>query len=397
MKLLYISFVNESTRAGYMKKILNQSIGFSDLGIKTFLTARNNDSFWLGEIKEREKVIIEKINVPTTGKGLTKYTKYVSSLCLFFDFCLENVYKLQPDAVYIRQIRPISPMLINLIKKIKQQGCIVLYEYPTYPWKAGLLLGKKYLSYVLDVVQYKKLLKSIDAMVVMGKCQENTCDVIETMNGMERRPLEKTNQNSYPLKKESEVSMIVVCHYGKVHGIEKVVRGIKEYYKRKQNIDFKLRIVGPEDAFKPLKDYIHELKIEQHVQFFGYMVGEELDKLYKQSDIGLDAIGLEIRGEDCICGSLKSREYVSYGLPFVCSDMLDIVYNGMTDKRFMYVVDHSVQTVNIEELIAWYKNINVTSDEIVEYGMENLTWDKTMKPVAEYIYNIIGGTNENAL
>lgn len=382
-KILYISYINESIRPGYKKKIHNQCQAFSNLGYEALLASRDSEGFFLRRIDTDNEEIVARKTISTYGAGIKKYTRYITTLIEFFDYCdnLTRIY--EPDAVYIRRIRPINPWLLSFIKRMRKRGIIVLYEYPTYPWKVGMRLGKQYVSLALDSIMYNGLLKSIDAMVCMGLCKEPLCDVIETMNGIgsdEYSPLA-----TKPTESDDELDLICVCHYSRVHGLEKIVRGLQSYYQKSVTNPIYLHLVGPLDSFERLREYAESLGVSDYVHFYGYQTGDELDKLYRKADVGIDAIALEIRGEDCICGSLKSREYIAKGLPFVCSDMLDIVHNGMRDDRFMYVTSHNDADIDLEKLYEWYRGLNCSPQDIQLYGRDNLSWTAMMKPVAEYI------------
>ncbi len=391
IKLLYISFINEETRKGYFNKIINQTLAFNHLGLDTYMTARNNDSFWVSKVEDTGVVEVKKIFIATDGTGIRRYLRYINAIISFFDFCYECADNIKPDIIYIRRIRPITPMLINFIKNMRKRGLIVLYEYPTYPWESELLISKYYLSYIIDKLQYKLLLKSINAMVCMGHCKDKTCDVVETMNGINFIGHDKNlNYRLYMPKRDKAIvlNIIIVANYSAVHGIEKLLKGMASYYRMNGTADIRLMIVGPESGFVKLKEYINKIKMKDHVHFYGYNTGAALDKIYEAADIGLDAIALEIRGEECVCGSLKSREYISKGLPFICSDLLDIVYNGKANSRFMFISSHKENEVDVNSLIDWYRNLEISSDEIIEFGKDNLTWEKTMEPVLNYCQSL---------
>lgn len=389
LKLLYISYVNKETRSGYFNKIINQAISFSHLGLETYMTARNNKSFWVSRVTDYNYETIQDIRIATDGSGIWHYISYINSLIIFFRFCYDCVELIKPDIIYIRRINPITPMMLNFIKSVRKKGIVVLYEYPTYPWENELLLSKNYLSYIIDKIQYATLLDNISAMVCMGHCVHSSYNVIETMNGINLHDnclLDKVYRRN---KNIDVINIIIVAHYSAVHGIEKVLKGLVRYYEEGGTEDIRLMVVGPSEGFEVLKKYVEELKINNHVFFHGYKTGKELDDLYEIADIGLDAIALEIRGEECICGSLKSREYISKGLPFICSDLLDIVYNGKADNRFMYITSHNEKEIDMFAFVQWYKQLEISSVEIQKFGRDNFTWEQMMKPVVSYCRKIL--------
>ena len=385
MRIIYISFINESIRPGYVKKIYSQSKSFYNNGLETWLISRESECFKLISFSKNNSIEEKRTNIDSTGKGLSKYINYITALSKFLRFSYDIIKEIQPDAVYIRRIRPITPVMLRYIKKMKKDGILVFYEYPTYPWKEEYICSKQYLSLIIDSIFWRGLQRNISALVCMGKCEKKTCDVIETMNGIDVSSISSRSITRFD--NVNEVNMICVCHYSVVHGIEKVVKGMAEYYSVERSCTFKLHLVGPIEGFESLKRTVDISGLSKYVLFYGFKTGGELDQIYEQANIGLDAIALEIRGEKCICGSLKSREYILKGIPFVCSDMLDIVCANKNVPGFMYVMSHKEDALNIEKVVNWYLNGDFDTEEIQAYGRNTLSWEKTMLPVVEYCIN----------
>jgi hypothetical protein len=96
---------------------------------------------------------------------------------------------------------------------------------------------------------------------------------------------------------------------------------MKEYYKKENNVDVYLHVVGGGEITEELKKRALDLK--DKVRFYGFLFGEELDDMYDRCDIGLEILAPG-RKDIKVSASLKSREYIARGFPFVSACNLDI-------------------------------------------------------------------------
>ena len=112
----------------------------------------------------------------------------------------------------------------------------------------------------------------------------------------------------------------------------------------------------------------------------GAKFGDELDEIYDNSDIGISSLALFRAGGGH--DPIKSKEYISKGIPVVIgyddralSEELDFVYKVSGDEI----------AIDIEEIVNKYVNMKTTSYEIMQYAVENLTWESQIKKVVKYI------------
>ena len=78
---------------------------------------------------------------------------------------------------------------------------------------------------------------------------------------------------------------------------------------------------------------------------------------------------------------MKNREYCAKGIPFI------IGYEDKSFKncKFLYRVSNDNSLVNIADILEWYNNLKMTSEEIREFAIQNLSWDIQMKKVIDNI------------
>lgn len=96
--------------------------------------------------------------------------------------------------------------------------------------------------------------------------------------------------------------------------------------------DYSLVLAGSGQEEKNLKRLVQELKLENHVEFLGYLSQEELKKEYAKSSFFV----LPTR-EDCF--ALVILEAMCAGLPVVCSKYADGVYDLVEEGKNGYIID----------------------------------------------------------
>lgn len=124
---------------------------------------------------------------------------------------------------------------------------------------------------------------------------------------------------------------------------------------------------------------VKENKLEKYVIFHGRKCGKELDEIYDSSDIAVGSLG-RFRSGLYVMKPLKNREYCAKGLPMIYSET-DLDFEG---QDFVYKVSHDESLINIGEIIEWYKNLKMSSNEIREYS-KLFSWSIQMKKVLDGI------------
>ena len=120
--------------------------------------------------------------------------------------------------------------------------------------------------------------------------------------------------------------------------------------------------------------------LKDSVIFHGFKTGKELDEIYNNTDIAVGSLG-NFRKDLKSGGALKNQEYTAKGLPFMISGE----DKNYTNCKFIYYVSHDESLFDIEEIINWYENLNMTPREIRKFAEENLSWDIQMKKVIDNI------------
>ena len=143
-------------------------------------------------------------------------------------------------------------------------------------------------------------------------------------------------------------------------------------------------MVGDGEPVRDYKRIVREYGLEKNVVFYGMKYGAELDDIYDQCDIGVEALGWH-RTNVTLSSSLKSKEYAAKGLPFITGCTLD----AMNEEYFVHHVHYDESLVDMTDVIAFYRNIydgqskKTVADGIRRLAIGQCSIEETIKPIIE--------------
>lgn len=367
MKGIYLNFISEK-EIGVYKKVNYQIKSFNKLGVNTKKCKIIEGKFYIDDIF---------INNYHTGTNFKE--KLLRKIDLYF--CLKKLQttKLYEsiDFIYIRYFQT-SPWFILYLKFLKKINLKVILEIPTYPYDGEV---KDNFFTKWDKKYRKELYKYVDRVVTYSddkKIWKISC--INISNGIDLKEIQMVDRK----KKEGKIILTSVSNCSFWHGIDRFIYSILEYTKNNGKEEIIFNIVGEGNETSKLKQIVKENKLEKYVIFHGKKLGKELDEIYNESDIGIGCLG-NFRKGIYEGGSLKNKEYCAKGLPIIVAG-LDKDFNNC---RFIHQVSQDENLINIKKIIEWYKNLNMTSEEIRKYAENNLSWDIQMKKVVESIKELM--------
>lgn len=300
------------------------------------------------------------------------------------DWCkvnLENV-----TSLYVRY--PLSDyQFIKFLKRAKSNNIRLYLEIATFPYekelkKANIIVRMR------DKLYSRFIKKYVDHIFYMGGQKE----VVSTIFGVKcsriSNGIDFDNYRITKRKSENVIRLISVAQFQVIHGYERIIKGIFNYYKNGGNrsIDFVLIGEGPElDSYKQL---VNNLSLNDRIHFKGKLTGELLDEEFDNADIGVESFGFYKIGVS-ISSSLKSREYLARGLPFISG-----IENDIISKNFPFCLQfkNDSSEINIQSVIDFYDLIYTNKkfgddvgSAIREYGEQKASWNRTMELVFSYV------------
>lgn len=142
---------------------------------------------------------------------------------------------------------------------------------------------------------------------------------------------------------------------------------------------------GPEKA--KYEKLVRESGLEQYVIFHGYCTGEKLEEIYDQSTLAVETLGLHRVGIS-LSSSLKSREYLSKGLPLISSVDVDVIPK---DYPYLFPVAGDESPIPVKEVLSFYDQVYAEGPERVRDAIRGFAetychMSKTLLPVREKFY-----------
>ena len=381
MKLLYFTMecydVVTAQTSGVLKKIFGQMAALTNLGIEVEYIVRIDGFVYL-----------------VTGDS--KHKLCASSGTAYFDF--KNVAKgLRPyidgkrwDVVYVRYCGTNGSNLA-IYRRCKQQGMQVVLEIPTYPFKQELGRSVKgRLIYLLNQIYNSQLKRYVQSIVTYNDVEFiYGIQTIKISNGVK---VEDYRLGRY--RNSETLNLIMLGTLEKWHGYDRILAGLAEYYKKEKEKEkengaarekvIKLHIVGTGVEMDNYRTFVNEHQLTPYVTFHGIKGGDELDAIFAESDLGINSIGCHRKGVTEL-STLKSREFMARGLPFVYSAK-DTVLKG--DEFFALKIPEDDSTVDMEQLIGFHEGLGQRKDiteSIRQFAKEQVSWEGQMKKVLDNI------------
>ena len=306
-----------------------------------------------------------------------------------FDFC-GLFKKLEvPDFIYFRKFTT-DLNIIQFLKSVKKKfpACKILIEIPTFPYyKEQYTPVYNYTLFPKDVMYSKMYRKYVDRFVTYS-----TDDMIfgvktiRTINGVDTDNFTVIS----PRNDDNEIHLLAIAMFQRYHGYERIIEGIHRYYSDGGQREIKLFMVGDGSELPYYRELTSQYKLEDRVVFYGKLQGGELDKIYDNSDIGLGTFGFYKIGIET-ASSLKTKEYLSKGLPIVAGSIESFVNDEISNYYHAFANDSS--PISMQQVIDFYDQISeengrdkkVIANKIHSVAVANVSMDVTLKPIVDFL------------
>lgn len=286
------------------------------------------------------------------------------------------------DYYYIR-FRGYDRNFKKLLRKIRaqNQNAKIVLEYPDYPYFT--LRGKDIIGDSLvrfrDSYNRNRTLKYVDRIATMIPTESlDGKPCIRILNGIDVDALPQKKHHAVP----GELHVLMVASLQPAHGVDLFIEGMKKYYEQEQDLKVFLHIVGGGDILDDLKDQAKELG--DYVIFHGFMYGQDLTDMYDKCDIAIEILAPK-RKNIVVSASLKSREYICRGMPFISACKLDISDLGF--DNYCKVPDTELP-IDISSIIEYYHAYEKCYDsnfaDSRRFAEHYLSMDYAMKDVLSF-------------
>lgn len=371
-KLIYITAINlDDNCSGITRKVYSQFNCFA----QTF------DSYLIGykgnNIAVFHNGVMEEIS---SGKQHRHYA--------VLRVANEYIQKLECKKIYIRRFF-CDPYLISSLNKMKSNDTKILWEIPTYPYDnqstEALPVYQKVKSFIqvqIDRLFRTNLKKYVDQIVTFSHVNNIFgISTIITGNGVEVNKIRprKIREN------DNCLNMIAVAVMRPWHGYDRLIKGLYHYYQHGGDRNIVFHVVGDGTTLPEYRKLVSELRLEEHVIFYGFKTKDEIDDIYDKADIAVESLGWHRSGVP-MGTSIKTREYVAKGLPIIASSPMDIFPEGW---KYAYYAPIDDSYIDIFEVIDFYesircdKEISDLANEIRQIAFERCDMTAMMKPIID--------------
>lgn len=286
----------------------------------------------------------------------------------------------QIDFIYVRYDHNANPLTIRMMSQLHQTGARIALEIPTYPYDQeyrGLPMAYQRILFI-DRCFRQLLARQVDKIVTFSDYETIwNRPTIRISNGIDFDQIRvKAGVNDT----RTGLHLIAVATMHPWHGFDRAIAGMARYYRQAPELEVFLHIVGygvPElvDSYKK---EVADNGLEAHVLFHSALFGEELDRLFEQSDFGIGSLARHRSGIDKI-KTLKNREYAARGIPFVYSETDD----DFEQMPYVLKAPADDTPLDIDRLIAFYRQVTMTPAQIRRSIEHTLSWQKQMQQVID--------------
>lgn len=369
MKALFLLFHGFNEANGISKKIHYQVNALKECGVDVRMCYLTDKGGW-------KKRWVDNIVIADYGNGLKgKILKRIE-----FDSIVRYVIQESIQFVYMRSDHNANPFTIRMLQKLKKAGVKVVMEIPTYPYDQEYVrLSRKFYLWI-DQCFRRCLASQLYSIVTFSNCQTIFgVSTIQICNGIDFGQI-SMKQSINDTTQELHLIGVAEIHYW--HGFDRVVQGLKVYYESNPSYKVYFHIVGDffgEREYEAIVPYIRKYHLEKYVILHGAQHGEELDKLFETTDMGVGSLGRHRSGITYI-KTLKNREYAARGISFIYSE---------TDSDFdemPYILKEPADEspIDINRVIDFYRNQQLTPSEIRE-SIRHLSWKAQMQKVLDEV------------
>ncbi|WP_050938604.1 glycosyltransferase, partial [Vibrio harveyi] len=277
-----------------------------------------------------------------------------------------------------------SPFLFLFLARLKLKNIKIVCEVPTFPYDLEYLSvsGFSKWKFYLDKLFRKVCFRFFDAVVTFSSEEQIFgIDTIRISNAVENRVLEREVPSLYP----DVFSLVLIANMQYWHGIDRLIKSVFSYYSNKRNSDKDIRvtIIGGGELLDELISLTKKLNLCSVVEFKGELNGNELYEILDNSSVGIDSLGRH-RSSIETNNSLKSKEYLAFGLPIIKSHKDDSLDNTEF-SRYVYNVAPNDDDFNISHIISWFENGGFDRKKISNEAKNRFSWANQVDAILKEI------------
>lgn len=393
MNILYLSpmLIDEEHLDGVARKLLFQRDALGSIG--------ENDKIYLASFFSEDKYLVKGPDFEQSLPFVNKNSKQLNMFQVYpqIPVVCED---LKIDAVYFRMMA-LSWVTEKLFSELHRNNIKIVIEIPTYPfWK------EKWMD-VVDNLKAKKIgtgikragtnivywfyahrvRKYVSKIVTFSNITQLWgIDVIGISNGYN---FEIPNKETKLVDKNAPLNLLMVASIRDNHGLDRIINGMINYVKNGGTREINFHIVGDGEVIPELKKMAQgNAVVKDHVIFYGFKSGSELDKIYERADLGVSVLAFHRLGVT-YCSPLKSKEYFAKGLPIIGTSAEEDIMSSPCSKYYFAAPQNDLP-IDMKAVVEFYdllENEGTTDRDIILEASKVFDWKSIMKPVYQAFKN----------
>ena len=292
-----------------------------------------------------------------------------------------------PDFLYIRRPRFMSRQFLAFLTRFRARfpHATLLYEVPTYPYDAEYETPTLYPALRKDRRWRRELAPLVDRVVEpLGVPEVFGIPALHFTNGIDLQLVTQRRPAPYTGVPEA----LCAAQFCEWHGIDRLLAGMRNYRAAHGTGGIRLHLIGEGPSNPKLIALTKRYHLEDDVTFHGFLTQREMDPLYDRCNLGIESLGIH-RRDNKVSTSLKSKEYLAKGIPFICSGPLDVFPHELPDYCLSVPADDSPVDIAavrgfVDALYARETPQDV-SNRIRAFAEGHIGWDKGLKSVLTYL------------
>lgn len=238
--------------------------------------------------------------------------------------------------------------------KKKYKNLQIILDMGTYPYIGELRGVANPITIFRDIYYSKYISKYVDRIIdVSGYHDIFDVKTIEIVNPIQVEAVRQPMRQVY--RDDNTINIVAIATMEFFYGYDRLIKGLADYYDlNKKDWDIQLHFVGEGNFLTELKRLTVEYQLDKHITFYGFRFGTELDEIYEIADIGIDVLGAHRKNEHHF-GTLKSREYMCKGIPFVTEYSLPDEI--MPIKKYILKVPDDESNIDFEKIVDFFTNM----------------------------------------
>lgn len=365
MKILYLVNHELLQSNGVSKKIKAQKKSLENIGhiVELCYIKKDSNAYFSRVCND---TVIEKLPSNLFGKIKTN---------LSFRAVGNYILKERYDLVYIRYTHFSCPSFINMLRRLKLNNIQVFMEIPTYPYDNEFdqaSIFKRWQIFI-DKKFRDKCSKYIDRIVTFSK--DELIWGVKTINIFNAVDTNSLTFSPCLTESDSTIRFVMVAYFAYWHGLDRIVDSILEFNEVHSGTEqVELHIIGYGPALDAIKTNA------SNIIFHGPKSGAELSNLMNKMHVGVDSLGRH-RVNVAENNSLKSKEYLYFGLPIIKSH----TDSSIDDYDYVLTLKNEDDIFSVEDVIHWFKQLTTDKIDIHNTTKEIFTWEIQMKKVASEV------------